>query len=79
MHDVRCASCHRRLGYSTTTLPTRNAIYCDQWCVEEPNITPMEERNDEWRALVTLGMSPIAVSRAYNAHHPLVYKIISRD
>lgn len=79
VHDLRCASCGRLIGYSTTGVPTRNAFYCDRWCVEEPNVTPMEERNDEWRALVTLGYSPVQVARMYDVHHPLVYKVINKD
>lgn len=79
IHTIRCASCHRRVAYSASEVATRNAVYCDKWCIGEPSITPMEERNDQWRALVAHGKSPIAVARLYDVHHPLIYKVLSKD
>lgn len=76
--DVRCSSCNRRVGIATSETTSRNAIYCDSWCLAEPKATPMEARNDEWRALTMLGMSPVRVARLYGVVHPLVYKVLAR-
>lgn len=76
--ELRCSSCGRRIGFATSDMTLRLAVYCDAWCMDEPKTTPMEVRNDEWRALTTLGVSPIQVARAYDVAHPLVYRVIGR-
>lgn len=75
---VRCSSCNRKIGLATSENTVRFAVFCDPWCAREIRATPMEERNDEWRVLALMGMSPIRIAKIYGVHHPLVYKVLSR-
>lgn len=75
---VRCSSCRRRIGWTSTDSALRNSIYCDQWCASEPHATPLEARNDEWRILVANGVTPVEVSRRYGVAHSLVYRTLAK-
>lgn len=75
---VRCSGCRRTIGWTSSVSPLRTAVYCTQWCAEEPPVTPMEARNDMWKALVTNGVSPVEVSRRYGVAHSLVYRTLAK-
>lgn len=77
--EMRCSSCRQRLGWTFSPGATRSAVFCDTWCAYETTITPQEERNSHWGALVELGVSPVQVARIYGVAHPLVYKTLSRQ
>lgn len=77
--DLRCSSCQRKIGVCTTDLTRRSGTYCDTWCLNEPPIRPMQDRDDQFKALVTLGMSPATIAKQYDIHRPNVYKVIGRD
>lgn len=76
---AQCSSCGRRIGLVTSDQTSKHALYCDRWCLEEPKITKMEERNDEWRAMAAMGVSPIRIARVYEVVHPMVYKVLNRE
>lgn len=78
MTPIRCASCARTVAVSPSITALRNAVYCNEWCYDEIPATPLEERNDQWRFLVAMGASPVAVSRTFGVAHSLVYKTINR-
>jgi hypothetical protein len=75
---VRCAGCHRRIGWASNQTALRNSVYCSEWCATQSPTTPMEARNDQWRALVAMGRSPVEVSRIYGVAHSLVYRTLAR-
>jgi hypothetical protein len=78
LFSVRCASCHRAIAVTYKEFALRNSVYCDDWCYAEYPISPMQERNDMWRLLVALGESPVAVAKAYDVSHSLVYKTLAK-
>lgn len=78
-NPVHCASCRGVIGWTTSQSPLRTEVACCQWCTDEPDVTPLQERNDEWRILVELGgMTPVAVARDYGLAHSRVYRTLAK-
>jgi hypothetical protein len=75
---VRCAGCRKTLAWTDAEQSLRNKMYCSLWCMEEPAVTPTEDRTDQWRILVASGMSPVAVSKIYGVAHSQVYTAIKK-
>lgn len=75
---VRCSGCRRVIGWTSSSSPLRTAVYCSEWCANDPAVTPLEARNDEWRVLVSNGVSPVEVSRRYEVAHSLVYRTLAK-
>jgi hypothetical protein len=46
--------------------------------MQEIPATPFEARNDNWKAMVAFGISPVAVARRYEVAHSQVYKAVAR-
>lgn len=75
---VRCSGCRRTIGWTSSASPLRTAVYCNEWCANEPPVTPLEARNDEWRILNTSGVTPVELSRRYGVAHSLVYRTLAK-
>lgn len=75
---VRCASCRRAVAWSVKPAQIRNAVFCSDWCLQEPPATPMSARNDMWQALVSAGVTPARLARLYGVAHSLVYRTLDR-
>lgn len=75
-YRVRCSSCRRTVAVTETQTALRNRVFCDEWCLNEPAANPMEARNDQWKAMVAHGWSPVYVAKAYHVAHSQVYKAI---
>ena len=79
MFRVRCASCRRTVAIAEKETALRNKVYCDEQCYAEVAVTPEEERNDQWKAMVKAGWSPVFVAKKYGVPHSQVYKVMDRD
>ena len=75
---VRCSGCRQRLGYAEYDKSLRNAVFCSEWCLNQPAITDQEARNEFWKGLAFQGMSPYRISKVYNVAHSLVYRSVGR-
>jgi len=78
MYRVRCASCRKTVAVSENEVALRNKVYCDEWCLSEMPVTLNEERNDQWKAMVAYGVSPVYIGKLYGAPHSQVYKSVAR-
>lgn len=78
MQRIRCASCRRTVAFTESTSALRNKVYCDAWCQAEIPATPLEARNDQWKAMVANGWSEVYVSKKYGVAHSQVYKAVAR-
>lgn len=78
VHKVRCASCRRALAVTASDSALRSKVFCDDWCLNEIPATQFEARNDQWKAMVTFGVSPVAVARDFGVAHSQVYKAVAR-
>ena len=77
-HVVRCSGCRQRIGYAEYEKSLRNAVFCSEWCMQQPAVTDQEARNDLWKALVFQGMSPHRISKLWGVAHSLVYRSVER-
>lgn len=77
-HDIRCASCRRKVAVTSSANALRNSVYCDEWCEREIPATPLEERNDQWRWQFASGWSPVAIARREGVAHSLVYRTLAK-
>lgn len=77
-HDIRCASCRRRLAITASATALRNSVFCDEWCEAEVPATPLEERNDSWRWLYASGWTPVKIARKDDVAHSLVYRTLAK-
>jgi len=78
MFRVRCASCRKTVAVAETEVALRNKVFCSEWCAHETPVTPNEERNDQWKALVAYGVSPVYIGKMYGSPHSQVYKSVAR-
>lgn len=75
---VRCASCRKTVSWTDASQPLRNKMYCSLWCMDEAPATPTEERTDQWRLLVSKGLSPVSVAKIYGVAHSQVYTALKK-
>lgn len=76
---VRCGSCKRAFGWSERPGALRNAIFCSEWCADEPPVDLKPERNDQWLLLALAGgRTALEIARLYDVPHPAVYKALGR-
>lgn len=75
---VRCAGCRRTTGWTDGTAALRNSVYCSLWCMGEENVVPTEERLDQWKLLLSAGLSPVAIARKYDVAHSQVYVALGK-
>lgn len=78
MNSVRCASCRKTVAYTDSDGVLRNKVYCSEWCYDETPVTEFEERNDQWKVMVSHGWSPVYVGKVYGVAHSQVYKTVGR-